>query len=99
MFMLRGIKSGWKIPLTYNFCASQTIHVQLSFCIKKVVKAVTEAGFVIAASICDQGSSNMKALKILQAETNKLREEKGIEKCKLFFGANFFFMNVIINFV
>ena len=99
VFMLRGIKSGWKIPLTYNFCARQTTHLQLTLCIKEVVKAVTEAGFIIAASVCDQGSSNMKALKILQAETKKLREEKELEKCQLFFGANFFFMNVIINFV
>ena len=26
VFMLRGIKSGWKIPLAYNFCAGQTTH-------------------------------------------------------------------------
>ena len=36
----------------------------------------------------------MKALRTLQAETKKLREKKGIEDCKLFFGANFSFMNV-----
>ena len=93
VFMLRGIRSGWKIPLTYNFCASQTTHGQLAHCLKEVVRAVTEAGFTIVASVCDQGSSNIKTIKTLQAETDKLREQKGIEKCncKCQCNINFFY--------
>ena len=82
VFMLRGINRGWKIPLSYNFCASQTKSDQLAWCIKEVVRAVTEAGFTVVATICDQGSSNMKAIKSLQFDTDKVREEKGLTKCK-----------------
>ena len=88
VFMLRGIKSGWKIPLTYNFCAGQTTHEQLASSIKEVVRAVTEAGFVIESTVCDQGSSNLKAIKSLQAQTDRIREEKGIEKCTFFLISN-----------
>ena len=83
VFMLRGIKSGWKIPLTYNFCAAQTTSGQLTVSIKEVVRAVSEAGFIIAASVCDQGSSNMKSIKSLQLETDQIREEKGLQKGKI----------------
>ena len=91
VFMLRGIKSGWKIPLTYNFCAGQTTYGQLTASLKDVVRADTKARFVIAATVCDQGSSNMKAINSLQAETDKIREEKGIEKRKTFFNIMYFF--------
>ena len=84
IFMLRGIKSGWNIPLTYNFCAAQTTSGQLTVSIKEVVRAVSEAGFIIAAGVCDQGSSNMKAIKSLQLETDQIREEKGLQKGKIF---------------
>ena len=80
--MLKGIKNGSRIPLTYNFCAGQTTYEQLSWCIKDVVRAVTAAGFNIAETVCNQGSSNMKAIKLLQTETDKVREEKQISQCK-----------------
>ena len=81
VFMLRGINSEWKIPITYNFCAGQTTHGQLACCVKEVVQEVTNAGFVVACTVCDQGSSNMRAIKSMQADTDLIREEKGIEKC------------------
>ncbi|XP_033231706.1 uncharacterized protein LOC117182711 [Belonocnema kinseyi] len=64
VFMLRGIKNGWKIPLTYIFCGGQTTHEQLAWCIKDVARAVTAAGFNIAATI----------------DTDKVREEKKISQ-------------------
>lgn len=80
--MLRGTKHEWKIPIAYNFCSRQTTHEQLASCIKDVIREVTAAGFNIVATVCDQGSSNMKAIKYSQAETDKLREENDISKCK-----------------
>ena len=85
VFMLRGIKTGWKVPVAYNFCTAQTTHGQLIYCIKEVVRAVTEAGFIVAATVCDQGSSNMKAIKTMQQDTDKIRNQKGIKKCKYLF--------------
>lgn len=69
VFMLRGIKTGWKIPLSYNFCKSQTKTTQLIRCIKEMVTEVTKAGFIIVATVCDQGSSNVAALKQLLDDT------------------------------
>ena len=91
VFMLRGIKTGWKIPVAYNFCSAQTTYDQLTLCIKEVVRAVTKAGYKIAATVCDQGSSNMRAIKALQKDTDKVREEKNIARCKnLFIFCKFF---------
>ena len=78
VFVLRGMKSGWKIPLTYNICAAQTTSGQRTVSIKEVMRAVTEAGFKIVASVFNQGSSNIKAIKSLQLETDQVREEKGL---------------------
>ena len=80
VFMLRGIKTGWKIPVTYNFCSAQTTYAQLIRCIKEVVRAVTETGYTVAATVCDQGSSNMKAIKTMQEDTDRIRQQKGIKK-------------------
>lgn len=82
VFMLRGIKSGWKIPLSYYYSQYQTKTPQLTTCIRENHNEATKAGFLIVATVCDQGSSNMGAIKLLQQETNKIREEKDILKCK-----------------
>lgn len=77
VFMMRGIKTGWKMPLSYNFCSAQTTHHQLESCIKEVIRAVSAANFTVVATVCDQGSSNMRAIKNLQFESNRIRQEKG----------------------
>lgn len=69
VFMLRGIKTGWKIPLSYNFCKSATKTAQLIRCIKEIINEVRKAGFIIVATLCDQGSSNVAALKQLLNDT------------------------------
>ncbi|KYN21650.1 hypothetical protein ALC57_05973 [Trachymyrmex cornetzi] len=33
VFMLRGLKSDWRIPISYNFCSKQTNTAQLNHCI------------------------------------------------------------------
>lgn len=48
---LRRIKSDWKITLTYNFCAGQKSHEQLTCSIKGVARTATEAGFLVAAVV------------------------------------------------
>ena len=94
--MLRGIKTGWKIPVAYNFCAAQTMHDQLAWGIKEVVRAVTQAGFNVAATVCDQGSSNMKAIKAVQFDTDKVRKEKNIAQCKFFILVSNFFSIIYV---
>lgn len=71
VFMLKGLFSEWKIPLAYHFCASQTKQAQLTSCIKQVVQAVAVAGLTIEVSVCDQGSSNIAAIKSLKEDTKR----------------------------
>lgn len=72
VFMLRGIRTGWKIPLSYNFCKNQTKSEQLVRSIKEIVKEVVQAGFTIIATICDQGTSNVAALNELLNHTREM---------------------------
>lgn len=45
VFMLRGIDSGWTIPLSFSFCDKSTSGPQLARCIKTHAKAVDKADF------------------------------------------------------
>ncbi|XP_036144324.1 uncharacterized protein LOC118646126 [Monomorium pharaonis] len=47
VFMLRGINSGWKMPISYSFCNKQTKTAQLLRCIKKHIRDINKAGFNI----------------------------------------------------
>ncbi|XP_067203193.1 uncharacterized protein, partial [Linepithema humile] len=70
VFMLRGLNSGWKLPISYSFCSKQTNTAQLLRCIKKHIQDVNKAGFYIVSTVCDQGSSNVAAIKELLLRTN-----------------------------
>ena len=84
VFMLRGINTKWKIPLTYNFCKSSTSAVQLMRCIKEIVRAITTSGFKLVATVCDQGQTNASCI------NNLLKETKStcIKENRVFFWAN-----------
>lgn len=71
VFMLRGLHSGRKMPLLFNFCDKQTNTAQLIRCIKEVVLEIKKTGFHIVATVCDQGSSNVAAIKELSLQTAK----------------------------
>lgn len=69
VFMAKGLHSEWKLPLAFHFCASQTKHPQLVRCIKEVIEEISKAGLIVQTTVCDQGSSNIAAIKTLKAET------------------------------
>ena len=69
VFILRGIKKNWIIPLSYNFCKSSTSPVQLTRYIREIVKGVTTAGFKIVATVCDQGAINVSCINGLLKKT------------------------------
>lgn len=73
VFMLRGLHSGWKIPLSYNFCNKVTNTAQLIRCIKEHIEKIQKAGFHIVTTVCDQGSNNIAAIKDLIFSSNKKR--------------------------
>lgn len=68
-FMLRGLHSGWKMPISYGFCCKQTCTAQLIRCIKEHICKINNAGFHIVTTVCDQGSSNVAAIKELLLRT------------------------------
>ncbi|XP_025158155.1 uncharacterized protein LOC112589372 [Harpegnathos saltator] len=74
VFMLRGLYMGWKMPISYNFCCKQTNTAQLVRCIKERVSKINDLGFHIVATVCDQGSSNMAAIKELLLRTDMKRK-------------------------
>lgn len=69
VFMLRGLHSGWKMPLSFSFCYKQTNTAQLMRNIKEHILEIKKAGFHIVATVCDQGSSNVAAIKELSLRT------------------------------
>jgi len=73
VFMLRGLKSRWKMPISFNFCHKQTNTAQLIRCIKEHIKKINNAGFHIVATVCDQGSSNTAAIRELLLRTDMKR--------------------------
>lgn len=68
VFMIRGLQSGWKMPISYYFCNNGTNWEQLTCCIKENVKAVKDSRLNLILTICDQGSSNIKSLKELRRQ-------------------------------
>lgn len=95
VFMLRGIRTAWKIPLSYNFCKSQTKSAELIRCIKEIVHEVTQAGFTIIATVCDQGSSNVSALNELLNYTKGICLKNGKEfgKQSLYYDMSILYFN------
>jgi len=57
------------MPISYNFCSKQTNTAQLIRCIKEHISEIQKAGFQIVATVCDQGSSNVAAIKELLLRT------------------------------
>ena len=77
VFMIRRLSDGTKIPFSYYYCQSQTKYGQLIECIRENVTAIASTGFELVVTICDQGSSNMKALKELKQEYLEECRRKG----------------------
>lgn len=72
VFMLRGINKNYKQPLAYTFCSGSTPKVELKSQIKTIISAVQSAGFNVIATICDQGASNVSAIKELVNDTKSI---------------------------
>ncbi|XP_026829887.1 uncharacterized protein LOC113563053 [Ooceraea biroi] len=73
VFMLHGLNSGWKMPVSYNFCHKQTNTAQLMRCVKEHIKKINNVRFRIVVTVCDQGSSNQAAIKQLIYRSNMKR--------------------------
>lgn len=73
--MLRGIFHKWKQPVYYNAVRGATKSIDIVKIIKLIVAEAQAAGLIIVATVCDQGTNNVSAIKTLIAETQKNIQE------------------------
>ncbi|XP_044757466.1 uncharacterized protein LOC123315702 isoform X2 [Coccinella septempunctata] len=72
VFMIRGIKKNFKIPVAYYFVKDTVKSTDLKNLIILVIEKLQMVGIKICATVCDQGSTNRGALSSLVADcTNK----------------------------
>ncbi|CAI6351086.1 unnamed protein product [Macrosiphum euphorbiae] len=71
VFMIKGITKKYKQPMSYTFCQSSTNKHDLANQIRKVIQAVTSVGLKVVATICDQGTSNSAAIRVLHNYTKE----------------------------
>lgn len=69
VYMIRGLVKNYKQPLSYTFSAAATSGQEIKNQIKENVTALQDAGFIVVAMICDQGTNNRQAIKLLLQET------------------------------
>lgn len=65
VFMVRGLFRKWKQPVAYYFSHSSVRSEILVELIVNIIDACTGAGLYVAATVCDMGAANVKALKIM----------------------------------
>jgi len=73
MFTVRCLASGNHMPIGYGFCQNTTNTVQLVRCITNWLTILLKCGFKPVATVCDQGATNVAAIKLLIEEANRLR--------------------------
>lgn len=77
VWMIKGVYSAqpWKQPIAFSFNKNMTLSEIIVRTYKDIVTRVHDVGLEIVASICDQGSSNVKAVQhlILQSKQEALR--------------------------
>lgn len=85
VFMLRGLKSGWKIPVAYGFCENSTDSELIVKQLKDVIQLCEESDIKIETSSCDQGGTNRGAIKYMLNRTDELRksgQHPELQKCE-----------------
>lgn len=69
VFMVRGLIKNYKQAIFYTFSASATKGPELAKQIKNVITEVQKTGLIVVASVCDQGTNNRQAIRLLINET------------------------------
>jgi len=70
VFMIRGIRKSWKQVIAYYFTTDQIFCNNLKFLLKYIMEQLQDIGIKIKATVCDQGSTQRKALSELSKENN-----------------------------
>ena len=82
-WIVKGINSSksekpWSQAIVFSFCKSSIIVTNLKKMYVDIVRRLRDIGFIVVASICDQGATNEKSVKELIRDTKEkmLRESK-----------------------
>lgn len=65
VFIARGVYTNWKMPLAYFLAVRTTSAEKLKDLIKKIIDNLFESNLLPKVVICDQATSNVKAIKML----------------------------------
>ncbi|CAK1588633.1 unnamed protein product, partial [Parnassius mnemosyne] len=71
VFLIRGLIKNFKQPIAYTFSSGMTKGCELAKQIKEIITELQQVGFKVLATICDQGTNNRQAIKILKEETRR----------------------------
>lgn len=82
VFMVRGIRSGWKFPLAYYFCDGATTTDELVKLIKTISTIIIDSGLHLVAFVCKDGKKNLAAVNKLKFESARLKLRRGEPYCK-----------------
>lgn len=66
VFMLQGIHKKFKQPIAHYFVKGTISTQKLAVIIKNVIQAVRDTGYTVISTVCDQGPTNVGALKLLK---------------------------------
>lgn len=69
VFMIRGMMKNYKQPVSYTFSKAATSGPEIAKQLKEIIKELQDAGFVVVATVCDQGANNRNAIKLLVQES------------------------------
>lgn len=67
VFMVRALFGKWKQPVAYYFSHNSTSSSTICAIIKEIIPLLLSAGLKVLATVCDMGTNNVKALKLLGA--------------------------------
>lgn len=85
VFVIRGLHSPWKMPISYFLPDISVKHLVLSELLVKAVTQLFKYGFIVKALIWDPDASNVASYKDLKITKKKSHIYKlKIEKCLLY---------------
>lgn len=71
VFMIKGIKSKTKQPISFTFSKSGIRKEDLKTLVRKIIIELTSIGLKVISTICDQSPTNVAVIRELREETQK----------------------------
>lgn len=71
LLMIRGLKARWKLPIAHFFSCGVTKSEALADIVKRTIRELVNVGLRVRAIVCDQGSTNRKAMFLLGVTKTK----------------------------